>query len=176
MYESVSIIFSRSNPRPPLCRGTSRSSTSTSSAFSRQDNPPSILQRLRGGPCNSPWRLRRRLTGERRRKPGRRHSDPESARVARRLKCFILPCERNPHSHAAWIYGAAHRKYLASSGQRVPRDSVFQPRAPLRHRVNFEQVGVSFFLHLTREFLSATSSHAWLPWRICSGSTKLTST
>ena len=56
---------------------------------------PSILLWLRGGPCDSPWRQRRRLTGDRRRKPGHRHSDPESALVARRLKCFILLWERN---------------------------------------------------------------------------------
>ena len=43
---------------------------------------PSILQWLRGGPCDSPWRQKRRLTGERRRKPGHRHSYPESALVA----------------------------------------------------------------------------------------------
>ena len=40
VYESVSTIFSCSNPRPPLCRETSRTSTSTRFAFSRQDNPP----------------------------------------------------------------------------------------------------------------------------------------
>ena len=34
-----------------------------------------------------------RLIGERRRKPGRRYSDPESALVARRLKCVILRAE-----------------------------------------------------------------------------------
>ena len=40
VYESVSTIFSCSNPRPPFCRETSRTSTSTRFAFSRQDNPP----------------------------------------------------------------------------------------------------------------------------------------
>ena len=40
VYESVSTIFSCSNPRPPLYRKTSRTSTSTRFAFSRQDNPP----------------------------------------------------------------------------------------------------------------------------------------
>ena len=38
------------------------------------------------------------------------------------------------------------------------------------------QASKCFFFHLTLEFLSATSSHAWRTWRICSGSTKLTST
>ena len=86
VYESVSTIFSRSNPQPPLCRETSPTSTSTRFAFSRQGNPPSILQRLRGGPCDSPWLQRRRLTGERRRTPGRRqYDDPKSALVARRI-------------------------------------------------------------------------------------------
>ena len=60
------------------------------------------------------------------------------------------------------------------SGQRVPRDSVFQPRATLRHCVSFERVLVFFIM--TLEFLSASSSHAGRPWRICSGSTKQTST
>ena len=139
---------------------------------------PSILLWLRAGPCDSPWRQRRRLTGERRRKPGHRHSDPESALVARRLKCFILPCERNKSmfSRCVDLWGRAPQvRAWPVSGQRVPHDSVFQPRATLRHGVSFEQVSVSFF-HLTLEFLSATSSHARRPWRICSGSTKLTST
>ena len=81
VYTSVSTIFSRFHLWPPLCREMGHTSTSTRFVFSLRDIPPSILQRLRGGPCNSPSRQRRRLKGEKQRMPGfqGQHSDPQPA-------------------------------------------------------------------------------------------------
>ena len=47
-------------------------------------------------------------------------------------------------SHAAYGGRAPQVQAWPVSGQRMLRDSVFQPRAPLRHGVSFEQVSVSF--------------------------------
>ena len=146
VYESVSTIFSRSNPRPPLCRETSRPSTSTRFAFSRQENPPSILQRLRRGPCDSPPRpQRRRLTGVERGEESQVVDIP--IRSLRWLHddwnvSSFRASGTDLCSHAA--YGAAHRKYEPGQFQgsecRVSRDSV-----PLcsRRELHFVTVSVS---------------------------------